>query len=520
MFNKWMLAAPAALLTVWAADAPSDLKTVVANSMKAMGSENVKTLVVSGEGFDTCVGQQPSVKTGWWRRYSDKQYVRSIDFEARAWRLQRVRGEGEPNGHGGCGTTNPSPEQTQNQVTNAGPMAPWNTQLEYILLPQGFLKTALEKNAAVKSETIKGKKFTVVEFTGDNKSPVTGYINDKGYVEKVETKIDINPFGDQVWSAVYTDWKDFAGVKFPVHIVQNQGPPKYFELTVTDVKANVPVDLTPPAGRGGGGGPGGAKGGDGKGAGKGGDGKGGPGAAKGGPGGPGGGRGTAPAAASEDLGGGFWLVTGGYGAIVANFKNYIVVIEGPQNEARADAIIGQAKMLVPNKPIKYVINTHSHTDHSGGLRRFVAEGATIVTSQVNKGFYESMLKSPHTLIPDKMASMNPQPKIKVEYVGEMKKMTDGEHEIDIYHLQNSMHADDMLIVYLPKQKVLLEADEFNVPNQVATQPPATINNYQTNLMANVERLKLDIDRIIPVHLPADNRKVAFSELKMAVGKPN
>src|SRR5215471_5500094 len=292
MLKKWMLAAAlaaaSALLTAWAADAPSDLKTVVANSMKAMGTENVKTLVVSGEGFDTCVGQQPNVKTGWWRRYSDKQYVRSIDFEARAWRLQRVRGEGEPNGHGGCGTTNPSPEQNQNQVTNAGPMAPWNTQLEYILLPQGFLKTALEKNASVKSETVKGKKFTVVEFAGDNKSPVTGYINDRGYVEKVETKIDINPFGDQVWSAVYTDWKDFGGVKFPAHIVQNQGSPKYFELTVNDVKANVPVDLTPPAGRGGGG-PGGAKGGDGKG---------GAGAAKGGPG--GGGRGAAPVVASED----------------------------------------------------------------------------------------------------------------------------------------------------------------------------------------------------------------------------
>ena len=375
-------------------------------------------------------------------------------------------------------------------------------------------------------ETVKGKKFTVLTFPIENPGPpayktqVSGWINDQGYVERVATTIDNNVLGDITWDAVYTDWKDFGGVKFPAHIVQNQGSPKYFELTVNDVKANVPVDLTPPAGRGGGG-PGGAKGADGKGGGKGGDGKGGPGAAKGGPGGAGGGgRGAAPVVASEDLGGGFWLVTGGYGAIVANFKNYIVVIEGPQNEARAEAIIGQAKMLVPNKPIKYVINTHSHTDHSGGLRRFVAEGATIVTSQVNKGFYESMLKTPHTLVPDKMASMNPQPKIKVEYVGEIKKMTDGEHEIDLYHLQNSMHADDMLIVYLPKQKVLLEADEFNVPNQVATQPPATINNYQTNLLANIERLKLDIDRIIPVHLPADNRKVAFSELKMAVGKAN
>jgi glyoxylase-like metal-dependent hydrolase (beta-lactamase superfamily II) len=526
MLKKFMLAtslvAAAALATVSAADAPSDLKTVVANSMKAMGTENLKTLVISGEGFDTCVGQQPNVKTGWWRRYSDKLYVRSIDFDAKGWRIQRVRGEGEPNGHGGCGTTNPTPEQTQNQVTNAGPMAPWNTQLEYILLPQGFLRTALEKNANVKPETIKGKRFTVVEFTGDNKAPVTGYINDQGYVEKVETKIDINPFGDQVYNAVYTDWKDFGGVRFPAHIVQYQSDKtKFFELNVADVKANVPVDLTPPAGRGGakgGDGKAAAKGGDGKGGGKGGDGKGGPGAAKGGPG--GGGRGAAPVVASEDLGGGFWLVTGGYGAVVANFKNYIVVIEGPQNEARAEAIISQAKMLVANKPIKYVINTHTHTDHSGGLRRFVAEGATIVTSQVNKGFYESMLKTPHTLVPDKMASMNPQPKIKVEYVGEMKKMTDGEHEIDIYHVQNSMHADDMLMVYLPKQKILIEADEFNVPGQVATQPPATINNYQTNLMANIERLKLDVDRIIPVHLPGDNRKVMFSELKMAVGRPH
>jgi glyoxylase-like metal-dependent hydrolase (beta-lactamase superfamily II) len=273
------------------------------------------------------------------------------------------------------------------------------------------------------------------------------------------------------------------------------------------------VDLTPPPGRGGG--FGGAKGGDGKAGFKGGDGKGG---AKAGPG--GGGRGGAQTVASEDLTGGFWLVTGGYASVIANFKDYVVVIEGPSNEARAEQIIGQAKMLVPNKPIKYVINTHTHTDHSGGLRRFVAEGATIVTSQVNKGYYERMLKYPHMLVPDKMQEMNPQPKIKVEYVGESKKMTDGEHEIDIYHVDNSMHADDMLAIYLPKQKILIEADEFNVPAQVRTAPPATINNYQTNLMANIERLKLDIDRIIPVHLPNDGRKVAFSELKMEIGKAN
>ena len=507
--KKWIIAAgvgAAVAALLLGADASSDLKTAVDKSMKAMGAENVKTLTISGEGFDTAVGQPCNPHNDWWRRYSDKNYVRAIDLDARGWRITRSRGEGEPNSCGGAGTTNPAPTQDQNQVTQAGPNAPWNTQLEYVLLPEGFLKTALEKNGTVSSASMKGKKYTVITFMGDNKQPVKGYIDDQGYVDRVETTIaGQDPIGDAIWYAEYSNYKDFGGVKFPTQILQRQGPeknpPQFFGLTVSDVKVNQPVDLAPPAGRGGG--RGGAKGG-----------------AKGGPPAGGGGRGGAAVVADDDLGGGFWLVTGGYGSVVANFKNYIVVIEGPQNEMRAEQIITEAKKLVPNKPIKYVINTHAHFDHAGGLRRFVAEGATIITSQVNKGYYEQLFQNPHTITPDKLSEMKPMPKVKVEYVGESRKMTDGEHEIDIYHLQNSMHNQGMLIVYLPKQKVLIEADEFNVPGQVATAPPSTVNQYQVNLMANIERLKLDVDRIIPVHLPNDGRKVAFSELKMAAGKAN
>src|SRR5262249_19809866 len=156
--------------------------------------------------------------------------------------------------------------------------------------------------------SVKGKKYTVVTFTGDNKAPVDGYINDQGYVDRVETKIDNNVLGDIVFETVYTGWKDFGGVKFPTHIVQNQGDWPIFELAICDVKPNVPVDVTPPQGRGGRG-----------------------------PGGAGGGRGGAAAGPiSEDLGGGFYLITGGYAAIVGNFKDYLVVIEGPQNDMRAE----------------------------------------------------------------------------------------------------------------------------------------------------------------------------------------
>jgi len=479
----------------------------VNNSLKAMGAENVKTMVISGDGGDGFVGQNLNPNADHWRWYNDKNSMRAIDFEAKGWRIQRIHGEGENPPGGGAGTTTPAPDQAQNQVVMVGNN--FTNQIEYDLLPVGFLKTALEKNASIRLATVKGKKFTVLTFPLENaaatdgyKTSVSGWINDQGYVEKVETLIDNNVLGDITWDAVYTGWKDFGGVKFATHILQHQGGKKYFELNVSDVKVNVPVDLTPPAGRGG------AKGGPGAG-------KAGPGAAKGGP----GGAPAAPRAISEDLGGGFWLITGGYAAIVADFKNYIVVLEGPQNEMRAEQIIAEAKRLVPNKPIKYVFNTHVHFDHSGGLRPFVAEGAIIITNQGNKGIYEKAFANTHNLVPDKLSKMKPQPKTKVEYVGEKKVLTDGTHVIELYHLQNSTHDIYDMIAYLPKQKIFLEADEFNVPNQVATAPAAMPNSYQTNLLANIERLHLDVERIIPIHLPPDGRKVAFSELKMAAGKP-
>jgi len=338
--------------------------------------------------------------------------------------------------------------------------------------------------------------------------------------------------GDIKWEAKFTNYKDFGGVKVPTSIVQRQGGPKIWEMAVADVKVNQPVDMTPPAGRGGKGGPGGAggakggaaKGGDGKGAppefaGGDGKGKGGPGGAGGARGG-GGGRGAPAAIESEDLGGGFWLVTGGYGAVIANFKDYIVVIEGPSNDMRADQIISEAKRLVPGKPIKYVINTHAHFDHAGGLREFAAQGVTIITHKGNKGYYEKILANPHTLVPDNFQKMSSKPKIKVEYVDDMKKITDGTQEIDLYRVMNSTHNAFMMMAYLPKQKILIEADEFNVlGNPAPTTPAANPNQYQINLLANIERLHLDVDRIIPIHLPTPGtRKVTLTELKLAAGK--
>src|SRR6185436_57616 len=143
------------------------------------------------------------------------------------------------------------------------------------------------------------------------------------------------------------------------------------ELSVIDFKANLAANIQPPQGRGGAGGGGGAA--------------------------------PAGGATSQKLADGVYLILPAYAALAIDFKDYIVVIEGPQSEARATAIIDEAKKLIPNKPIRYVVNTHGHFDHSSGLRTFVAEGATIITHQINKPYYEKIFSLPHTLSPDKQS---------------------------------------------------------------------------------------------------------------------
>src|SRR4029077_12092764 len=148
---------------------------------------------------------------------------------------------------------------------------------------------------------------------------------------------------------------------------------------------------------------------------------------------------AAPANAtpSEKLGDGVYLITGGYAVIAVDFKDYIVLVECGQTEARGLAVIAEAKRLIPGKPIKYLINTHSHIDHSSGLRGFVAEGSTILTHVGNKAYLEKVVSAPHTLSPDKAQQNGKKPV--VEAVGEKKVLTDGTHVVELHHLQNFGH---------------------------------------------------------------------------------
>ena len=177
--------------------------------------------------------------------------------------------------------------------------------------------------------------------------------------------------------------------------------------------------------------------------------------------------------------------------------------------ARGVAYLAEIKKLFPNKPIRYVMDTHPHSDHTGGLPPVVAEGAIVITQKNNVAFLEKALNTPRTLLDDPLAK-NPR-KVKFEAVEEKKVYTDGTRTVELYHIAPAPHSNGLLVAYIPKEKVLFQGD-FSLPA-----PGQPGNDHVKALVPALEKLKLlDFDRYINVHTSAAPQSKA--ELWKAVGK--
>ena len=466
-------------------------------------------------------------------------YVRAIDLTAST---SRATGATNNIGAGGSTTVTPGNFSQQISAQQADVSAPWNNSLEFYITPWGFLKGAAANNATVGPKKVKvdGKNYTVLTWSPTVKAPsgksyvINGYVDDKNMVDRVETWFQDNIMGDMHILAVYSGWKDFGGVIAPTKIVQTRGEFPFFEVNITAAKAN-PADIAtlglPPTPAGRGGAAGGAPPAGGGGAPRGGQAPaaGGPprgGAAAGGapplPGGAapaGAGRGAPAAPAplvvtSEKLGDGLYRLTtgtGSYDSVIVEFKDYIMMLEGPQSIARGQAYIVETKKLIPNKPIRYVMNTHPHSDHTGGLPALAAEGAIIITQKNNVAFLEKSLNNPRTLLDPAVDPLAKTPKkVKFEAVEEKKVYSDGTRTVEFYHIPGAPHSNGLIIAYIPKEKVLFQGD-FSLPN-----PGEQANDHIKALVPVLDKLNLDFDRYINVHTSAMPQSKA--ELYKAVGR--
>jgi len=533
-----------------------DAKTVIANAQKALG--DVKSITYSGTAKDVSFQQCGANKADMQCRSTHDpmrpidSYVRAIDLTA-----PTSRATGTTNNIGAGGSTAVTAGNFSQQISaqQADVSQPWNNSLEFYITPWGFLKGAAANNATVSPKKVKvdGKNYTVLTWSPTVKAPsgksyvINGYVNDQNIVDRVETWYQDNIMGDMHILAVYSGWKDFGGVMAPTKIVQTRGEFPFFEVNVTSAKAN-PADIAtlalPPAAapRGGAGGAAPAGGGaaagapprGGQGAAPAAGGAAAPprgGAAAGGApplpagagapaGAPQAARGGAPAApaplvvTNEKLGDGLYRLTtgaGSYDSVIVEFKDYVMMLEAGQSIARGQAYIDATKKLIPNKPIRYVMNTHPHSDHTGGLPALAADGAVIITQKNNEEFLEKSLNNPRTLLDPNVDPLAKSPrKVKVEAVAEKKVYSDGTRTVEMYHIPGAPHSNGLMVAYIPKEKVLFQGD-FSLPN-----PGEQANDHIKALVPVLEKLNLDFDRYINVHTSAAPQSKA--ELWKAVGK--
>jgi glyoxylase-like metal-dependent hydrolase (beta-lactamase superfamily II) len=208
---------------------------------------------------------------------------------------------------------------------------------------------------------------------------------------------------------------------------------------------------------------------------------------------------------------GVWYITGGsHHSVLIEMKDHVILVESPLNDERAAAVLAEVKSLVPNKPIKYVIATHHHFDHAGGLRAIAAEGIPVIAHDVNKAFLEKALAAPATIRPDRLAKSGK--KGTVEGMRDKRVLTDGTRTVELHNVAGNNHHAGVVMVYLPKEKLLVEADVYNPPAPNAP-PPQTVNSNWVNLSDNIKRLSLTVDQILPLH----GRIMPLAELHKSIG---
>jgi glyoxylase-like metal-dependent hydrolase (beta-lactamase superfamily II) len=470
-------------------DATALLKVAAAT----LGAENLKSVEFFGNGWDACLGQAWSVNDGRWARWELRDYNRVIDYETVSSRHTAQQRAGmDAHALGGCGAAPGQAARPQQSTVTAD--SPWVQQLQVWLTPYGFIRLANQNKPAAETQAVAGRNFNVVSFAvsrGNQTYRMKGYFNAENILERIETWLDDPVFGDMLVEAEFSGYRNFDGLRFPARILQKQGGLGIFELAIDKVVPNSTASTAPPqaAGpRGGGAG--------------------------------GGGRGAAPAAAPTpplvEMGPGVFVLDGAYQAVAVAFNDYSVVIDGMQNEARTRAVIEQTKKAIPGKPIRYVVVTHSHFDHVTGLRDFMAEGATIITHEMNVKFFERALGAPRTL--NASPDAKPSGKPKLQGVGDRYVLQDGKQSIELHRIRGHVHADDMLIAYIPSVRTIVESDLVQpwINPQFSGGPGP--NPYLVHLANELDRLKLNYESFVSIHRPNPPPTVSRAALMTAIGR--
>lgn len=514
-----------------------DPAPILAAAAAEIGEANLRCITFSGTGYGAAVGQafESGPNIDWPRIDSLANYTRTINFETRTIKEEFDRRPGlNPAswkyglGWQDGGPTQKNPHQTFIVNGDIGwhmdgvgaPPVPMSRdavergQLEIWMNPHGFIKAARLPGANPKAAwrwelgemgrdgpTTVPQKVHVVSIT-IGKYRVDATINAQHQIQRIHTMVAEPALGDFNYEHESTNQQTFGAIKWPTAWHSHHGwDDNYgfdnisaghngFGGTFARVEPNVCPDALPV-----------------------------PEAIR---------RATnassAPAAPAttvaaavpvDVLAPGVLLLGGGpANSVAVEFKDFVGVFEAPIDEARSLAVIETIARRMPNKPIRYLVSSHPHFDHIGGIRTYLHIGATIVTQRKNINFlnHDVLSYRPRTVAPD-MVSLWPPTELAEGYnyesFNERYVITDGTRSLHVYYVQPLRHAEGMAMAYLPGERLLLEADLFDTHEP----PPSAPTQAMTTMYRNMRTLNLDVATIVPVH----GRPVPLSAFLTAMG---
>jgi len=466
----------AVLLLFPVAAQAQDSRAALESVAKALGATNLKSIEIQGSGVTFQVGQSATPGMAW-PQFNIRTFTRVVNYETASFRQEILQTRAlEPPRGGGVYIRGEhklvfalSGDHAWNVTGDAAVPAPItlaDRQFQLWSTPHGVVQAALAGKGMMQGRTI--------VFGVPGRFKATAFLDTAGLIERIEATMSNPVLGDMPVTVSYAEYRDFGGVKFPTKIRQTYGGFPALELTVTEVRPNAAADIQVPDNVR---------------------------------------QAASPYArvATQSVADGVWYVTGGsHHSVVIEMKDHLIVVESPLNDERALALLAEIRKL-SSKPIRYLVVSHHHFDHSGGVRAFAGEGVTLVTHDLAKTYFEKVVAAPATVSPDHLAKSGKKAAA-VEGVRDRRSLTDGTRTVEVRHIAGSLHADDLLMVYLPKEKFLIEADAYTppAPNATPMTPPSA---FTVNLVENITKQGLAVDQILPLH----GRMVPVAELQKAAG---
>jgi glyoxylase-like metal-dependent hydrolase (beta-lactamase superfamily II) len=500
LLTSTALIGPAAAQNAAPNPAQAAAKSLLQAADKAIGASNVTSFITTSTGRRGYPGQQ--FAQGDLPR-TDSKGTFTADLVSKSTKSDYVRTQGNNIARGGgagfpvqgeqhftelssgniAWNLNPQGQPVRQSAADAG-----DRQLAIWSHPVGFIKAGLASSDAAVTDRYFGREnraVKVVAFTTkvcDGPQPqctrrLTGEFNGDNMLERVITWVPDPVMGDKMVEYRWTDYRDVGGgVKMPFHLHTHMGDHplipgghNWLDLQFSDIKVNIPdaAQAVPDAVR------------------------------------------DAPLptqtrVVSTTLAPGVVLIGGGsHNSVAVEFKDFVTVIEGPLSNQRTNAVVAEVHKLFPGKPIRYLVNTHNHFDHLGGVRGFVAEGATVITDEKNRNFYQRVVLAPQprTLAPDRLSTRPFAPTgpgtLELQTFTDRYTISDGNETIELYHVDGLNHSDNMAIVYLPKEKIVINADLYGPPAAGGNLP--NVNNNAVVFYRNLKRLKLDVAQHVPIH---------------------